>query len=73
MKKIWVYISTFLLGVIGGIIIALKGLSVDKVIYNIKKLRARDGGSITVESKPINLQVDKKSKRKQRRESRKNK
>ena len=48
MKKAWVYISTFLTGVIAGIIVGAKFLGVEKVTYQIKKLRAKDGAQIHV-------------------------
>ena len=48
MKNIWKYVSAILAGVIAGIVIAVKFLQVDKVVYQISKLKLKrsPGGQI---------------------------
>ena len=52
MKKLWPYISVFLLGIVGGIVIAIKWLKIDRVVYHVKRLKLKrsPGGQITVDT-----------------------
>ena len=71
MKKVWSYVSAALVGVIGGIAIALKFLVPAKVVFKGKvKLKQRGRGNEQMtEIKP---NIDVKTERKQRREKKKN-
>ena len=60
MKKAWVYISTFLLGVIAGIVTMYK-LMGDRIEVNVRRIKSKGVSGTSSVTIPIN--IDKPEKR----------
>ena len=69
MSWIWTLV-TFFAGGLGGYMLCDALQTENRITYVIKKLKAKDGGTIAVDTEAT---IDKKEKRNQRREARKNK
>jgi hypothetical protein len=69
MKKIWIYISTFLLGLAAGIVVGVKimGEQVSVTVRKVKNKRTSGDNSVTI---PIQVEKAKKRPKKSRKQKR---